>query len=67
MVGATSWGAYHDGAMMASFEYQVERGELVIFRLAGRVEVWRGSFDEGSVVKLSAMPGSDGCAVVRFW
>ena len=52
--------------MMAPFEYQIERGELVIFRLPERVEIWRGSFDEGSVVKMSAMPGSDGCAVVLF-
>ncbi len=52
--------------MMASFEYQIERGELVIFRLPERVEVWRGSFDGGSVVKMSATPESDGCAVVLF-
>ena len=51
---------------MASFEYQIERGDLVILRLPGRIEIWRGSFDEGSVVKLAAMPGSEGCVVVLF-
>lgn len=53
-----------DGLTIMEYSYEIDQNDLVILHSPQREVVWRGSFDGGRVVKLAALPGSDGCVVV---
>jgi hypothetical protein len=46
------------------YSYEIDKDDLVILSSPQHEVIWKGSFDCGRVVKLVALPGSDGCVVV---